>query len=108
MHQVTLLRPFVSQHVLRIDASPPTVDTLPDSRSVHYDLSPAGDRLYLGGVPRDLYPRLPRQLRSRGGYQGCLASVDLNGECWGVGEGREGVPEEHRGAVREGCTGEGF
>lgn len=35
--------------------------------------------LYIGGVGKSMYSSLPRLIASREGYQGCLASVDLNG-----------------------------
>lgn len=35
--------------------------------------------LYIGGVARSMYNSLPKLIASRDGYQGCLASVDLNG-----------------------------
>jgi len=33
-----------------------------------------------GGVRKDMYNFLPRQIHSRHGFEGCLASLDLNGE----------------------------
>nr|XP_054603261.1 neurexin-2 isoform X2 [Nothobranchius furzeri] len=35
--------------------------------------------LYIGGVTKSMYTNLPKLIASRDGYQGCLASVDLNG-----------------------------
>ncbi|KAA0723993.1 Neurexin-2 Neurexin II-alpha [Triplophysa tibetana] len=35
--------------------------------------------LYIGGVAKNMYNSLPKLIASRDGYQGCLASVDLNG-----------------------------
>lgn len=35
--------------------------------------------LYIGGVIKNMYNNLPKLIASRDGYQGCLASVDLNG-----------------------------
>ncbi|KAG9475377.1 hypothetical protein GDO78_003675, partial [Eleutherodactylus coqui] len=35
--------------------------------------------LYIGGLPRNMYATLPKLVASRDGFQGCLASVDLNG-----------------------------
>lgn len=40
-------------------------------------LSP-GD-LYVGGVSKEMYKDLPKLVHSKEGFQGCLASVDLNG-----------------------------
>jgi len=102
---VSILRPSISQHIVRVDDSSPSVDNLPDTRSVHYDLSATEDRLYVGGLPRSMYAQLPRQIRSREGFQGCLASVDLNGDYWKLADRREDVPVEHRGAVIDGCKG---
>lgn len=36
--------------------------------------------LSVGGVRKDMYNFLPRQMQSRHGFEGCLASLDLNGE----------------------------
>lgn len=35
---------------------------------------------FQGGVRKDMYNTLPRQIQSRYGFEGCLASLDLNGE----------------------------
>uniref|UniRef100_A0A8C9FHB3 Neurexin 3 n=1 Tax=Pavo cristatus TaxID=9049 RepID=A0A8C9FHB3_PAVCR len=40
--------------------------------------SPAGD-LYIAGLAQGMYSNLPKLVASRDGFQGCLASVDLNG-----------------------------
>ena len=130
--QVSILRPHISQHVLRVDEST-SVDVLPDSRSVHYDL-PADGAVFIGGLPAAdrrtsglrgpqtpptlgrpshlhgplaVAPSyLPKQIRSRGvGFQGCLGSVDLNGDRWRLSERLDDVPAEHRDDVLEGCHG---
>lgn len=41
-------------------------------------LHSVGD-LYVGGVSKDMYKDLPKLVHSKEGFQGCLASVDLNG-----------------------------
>lgn len=33
--------------------------------------------LYVGGVFKDMYTKLPASVASRNGFEGCLASVDL-------------------------------
>ena len=135
--QVSILRPHVSRHVLRVDQST-SVDVLPDSRSVHYDL-PADGTVFVGGLPpsdagaggglrgaqtpppslgrpsrllqRQLAvapppPYLPKQIRSRGfGFQGCLGSIDLNGDRWRLSQRLDDVPTEHRDDIVEGCHG---
>ena len=37
--------------------------------------------LYVGGVRSTMYGKLPNKVLSTFGYQGCLASIDLNGEA---------------------------
>jgi len=130
--QVSILRPHISQHLLRVDQST-NVDVLPDSRSVHYDL-PGDGTIFIGGLPvadretsglrgpetpsplgRQSHLQkqlavapsyLPKQIRSRGiGFQGCLGSVDLNGDRWRLSERRDGIPVKHRDDVIEGCHG---
>lgn len=41
-------------------------------------LSRLGD-LYIAGLAQGMYSNLPKLVASRDGFQGCLASVDLNG-----------------------------
>jgi len=120
--------------VLRVDQST-SVDVLPDSRSVHYDL-PADGTVFVGGLPpsdvggglrgadtppglgRPSHllqgrlavapppPYLPKQIRSRGfGFQGCLGSIDLNGDRWRLSQRLDDVPTEHRDDIVEGCHG---
>lgn len=129
---MSILRPRISQHVLRVDQST-SVDVLPDSRSVHYDL-PADGTVFMGGLPSTdrvssglggpqtppplgrqshlhaVAPPppsyLPKQIRSRGfGFQGCLGSVDLNGDRWRLSQRQGDVPAEHRDDIVEGCHG---
>ncbi|CAL4079401.1 unnamed protein product, partial [Meganyctiphanes norvegica] len=74
-HTVTVSRPSRNQHSLMVDDN---VATSTNSRaSENLDLQ---GFLYLGGVPSEVYPTLPRHVTSREGFEGCLASLDLNGE----------------------------
>ena len=41
-------------------------------------VSSSGD-LFIGGLGPNMYQNLPKLVVSREGFQGCLASVDLNG-----------------------------
>ena len=50
--------------------------TIQDGGSKRFDL---GRMLYIGGVPGDDWDSLPNTVMSKRGFQGCLASVDLNG-----------------------------
>ena len=36
--------------------------------------------IFIAGVKKDVYRTLPKEIRSRRGFTGCLASLDLNGE----------------------------
>lgn len=60
--------------------------------------------LYIGGVPKNMYTNLPKLIASRDGYQGCLASVDLNGRLPDL------IADAlHRvGQVERGCDGKTF
>lgn len=35
--------------------------------------------LFIGGVAKEMYKTLPKLVHAKEGFQGCLASVDLNG-----------------------------
>lgn len=35
--------------------------------------------LFIGGVAKEMYKELPKLVHAKEGFQGCLASVDLNG-----------------------------
>lgn len=35
--------------------------------------------LYIGGVAKEMFKELPKLVHAKEGFQGCLASVDLNG-----------------------------
>ena len=98
-HDIVILRPTLQQHILRVDYSYTKTDNLPDSTSVHYDLE--GD-LYIGGVMKSMYNALPKQIKSRHGYQGCMASLDLNSERPEIMKDAT-IPEDD--LVVEGCDG---
>ncbi|GFT00428.1 neurexin-1a [Nephila pilipes] len=74
-HAVTIGRPSVKQHTLMVDDMIATVAST--GSNVHLDLD---GLLYLGGVRRASYTALPKLVQSRHGFEGCLASLDLNGE----------------------------
>ncbi|XP_021923608.1 neurexin-3 isoform X5 [Zootermopsis nevadensis] len=74
-HAVTIGRPSPKQHTLMVDDNFAIVTSL----GTNENLDLAGI-LYLGGVQKDMYSFLPKQIQSRQGYEGCLASLDLNGE----------------------------
>lgn len=43
------------------------------------NLSVSTGNLYVGGVAKEMYKELPKLVHAKEGFQGCLASVDLNG-----------------------------
>ncbi|XP_023227763.1 neurexin-3-like [Centruroides sculpturatus] len=74
-HSVTISRLLPNQHTMMVDD---VITTLTSSGSnIHLDLD---DLLYVGGVRRTMYSTLPQPVRSRYGFEGCLASVDMMGE----------------------------
>ncbi|XP_065332966.1 neurexin 1 isoform X3 [Cloeon dipterum] len=74
-HAVTIGRPTSRQHTLLVDDNFSIVTGL----GLNENLDLAGI-LYIGGVRKDMFSQLPKQIQSRHGYEGCLASLDLNGE----------------------------
>lgn len=103
-HDIAVLRPAVLQTILRVDDRA-AIDNLPSDKSVHFDTN---DVLYIGGVPRDMYKNLPKQILSSLGYQGCLGSIDLNGDNRNILEQRATIPDEYRNLVSQGCDGKSF
>lgn len=102
-HAVSVLRPTVRRQVLIVDGRT-SIDELPDSRSVHFDLP--NDDLCVGGLAaRHRYGRRGSRRRRPGGFQGCLASITLNGEDWRLNERRADIDNEFLDDVVEGCEG---
>lgn len=66
------------------------------------DLIPFAGELYIGGLSKNMFSNLPKLVASRDGFQGCLASVDLNGRLPDL------IADAlHRiGQVERGCDGE--
>lgn len=54
------------------------IHTFSPAMSVFSPLLNSGD-LFIGGLGPNMYQNLPKLVVSREGFQGCLASVDLNG-----------------------------
>ena len=101
-HTVSVLRPSVRRHLLVVDGRT-SVDELPDSRSVHFDLP--GDDLSVGGLAtRHRYgPRGRRRRRRPAGFQGCLASIVLNGRNWRLSDRRADIDDQFLDDIVEGC-----
>ncbi|XP_073690414.1 neurexin-1a isoform X2 [Garra rufa] len=71
-HNVIISRDTNNLHTVKIDTKTTTQTTM---GAKNLDLK--GD-LYIGGVPEDMYKELPKLVHAKEGFQGCLASVDLN------------------------------
>lgn len=67
-----------------------------------FNLSSFAGELYIGGLSKNMFSNLPKLVASRDGFQGCLASVDLNGRLPDL------IADAlHRiGQVERGCDGE--
>uniref|UniRef100_A0A3B4GWT0 Neurexin-1-beta-like n=1 Tax=Pundamilia nyererei TaxID=303518 RepID=A0A3B4GWT0_9CICH len=72
-HNVVVSRDANNVHTLKIDSR-----TVTQHSNGARNLDLKGE-LYIGGVTKSMYSNLPKLIASRDGYQGCLASVDLNG-----------------------------
>ncbi|XP_061853775.1 neurexin 3 isoform X10 [Colius striatus] len=72
-HNVVITRDNSNTHSLKVDAK---VVTQVINGAKNLDLK--GD-LYIAGLVQSMYSNLPKLVASRDGFQGCLASVDLNG-----------------------------
>ncbi|XP_037947994.1 neurexin-3-like [Teleopsis dalmanni] len=71
-HQVSISRPGPKTHTLTVDDSFEIVTLT--GNSMHLELAGI---LYIGGVFKDMYAKLPASISSRSGFEGCLASLDL-------------------------------
>ncbi|XP_024151514.1 neurexin 3a isoform X1 [Oryzias melastigma] len=72
-HNVAITRDNSNTHTLKVDA-------VATSQSINgaKNLDLKGD-LFIAGLGPGMYGNLPKLVASREGFQGCLASVDLNG-----------------------------
>lgn len=74
-HTVGIRRPSAKQHTLMVDDNI-VVATNQGTGNLELD-----GILYLGGVHKDLYSQLPQDdVKSKHGFEGCIAGLDLNGE----------------------------
>lgn len=71
-HSVSIRRPGPKTHTLAVDESIEIYTA--SGNNMHLELEGI---LYVGGVFKDMYLRLPSSIASRTGFEGCMASVDL-------------------------------
>ena len=82
-HSVTLGRPWLYEHTMLVDDEQHSSQLSPVSGSsnapinLHLDLD---GLLFVGGVREEMWSQLPRAIKSRTGFEGCIASLELNGE----------------------------
>lgn len=74
-HSVFISRSNIGKHTMIIDDSWTSVLDTESSLNLNLD-----GLLYLGGVPKQLYTQFPTIIQSTHGYEGCLASLEFNGE----------------------------
>ncbi|XP_059574368.1 neurexin-2-beta isoform X3 [Alligator mississippiensis] len=72
-HNVIVSRDTNNVHTLKIDSR-----TVTQHSNGARNLDLKGE-LYIGGLSKNMFHNLPKLVASRDGFQGCLASVDLNG-----------------------------
>ncbi|KAM8810257.1 neurexin-1 isoform 13-T13 [Eudromia elegans] len=72
-HNVMISRDTSNLHTVKIDTKITTQST---AGARNLDLK---SDLYIGGVAKEMYKSLPKLVHAKEGFQGCLASVDLNG-----------------------------
>ncbi|XP_048375045.1 neurexin-1 isoform X25 [Sphaerodactylus townsendi] len=72
-HNVMISRDTNNLHTVKIDTKITTQST---AGARNLDLK---SDLYIGGVAKETYKSLPKLVHAKEGFQGCLASVDLNG-----------------------------
>ncbi|XP_034944806.1 neurexin-3 isoform X2 [Chelonus insularis] len=74
-HAVSIERPSPKKHTLAIDDHTTLKTIHGDNENLDLD-----GLLYIGGVEKLLYDRLPSHILSRHGFVGCIASLDVSGE----------------------------
>ncbi|KAJ8924521.1 hypothetical protein NQ315_007319 [Exocentrus adspersus] len=96
-HTVGIRRPSAKQHTLMVD------DDIVVAANFGTGNLELDGILYLGGVYKDVYAQLPQnEVKSRHGFEGCIAGLDLNGESPNIME--DAVV--HSPLVTAGCEGQ--
>ena len=76
-HSVTIRRSNLFEYTLMVDDLLTTINNT--KSDLYFDLDGI---LYLGGVPQEMYIKLPTLVQSQNGFEGCLASLELNGQTF--------------------------
>jgi len=96
-HSVAISRSNLNQYTLTVDDMLTTVTN--NELDSYLDLESV---LYLGGVPQEFYHKLPNLIHSKNGFEGCLASFDLNGQIFDLSANDLIIKST---SVSEGCEG---
>lgn len=99
-HLVQIFHPTRDQHSIRVG------DMVRDSK-VHqsaewFNLT---SLLYVGGLPGDMYSRLPQRVRARRGFQGCLGEFQINEPTGNSLLSVSEIADEYRHDISNVCQG---
>ena len=98
-HEVSVSQDSRERHVLQVDNE--TQSAKPSTRARYLDLT---ENLYVGGVEPENYVLLPDAVEARVGFQGCLASLEINGMKQDLYDTALSIEENKRDLTR-GCEG---
>lgn len=101
-HDIGIQRTDLLRQVLIVDECIVEGALAPESRSVHFDLN---DDVYIGGVPGHMYQVLPKQVKARDGFHGCVASVSFNGKTRNLMDQSTDIPDSVQHLIKGGCEG---
>lgn len=79
-HLVEIVQEEAKKFNIAVDQRYLDIMHLPETRNT-LDLT---DRLYVGGIPDSLRPRIPSIVASKKGFVGCLASFTVNGRLYNL------------------------
>ncbi|KAL3872891.1 hypothetical protein ACJMK2_036072 [Sinanodonta woodiana] len=80
-HDVSLIRPMKEKQIIRVDHFPATVENMDRNSPTDFNLK---GPLYLGGVEKTMYRSLPANIKSGHGFQGCIATLYINGHKYNI------------------------
>ena len=99
-HTVTIGRINNEQIKVQIDRISRNL-VMSNVRSVNLDVD---TNLFVGGLPEALFDSLPSKIHSRVGFQGCLASLELQHEDKNVFD-ETTIQDEFKELITQGCQG---
>lgn len=98
-HEVSISRDSRERHVLKVDDSA-TLARPGLGKAKNLDLN---ENLYIGGIEEYRYKFLPVMVEATQGFQGCFASLEINGQHQNVLD--TAVSIEAKDEIVEGCEG---